>query len=339
MKWLHGRTSGVFGAENNASVSVVPTSMSVEVSDGIGWIANSKGDGAVWWNDNEQTTGSKWRLTHGVADGALERIDRIVVSWETTNYVALPTISVLPGVPSSNPTPPALTNNGVMRQISLAQVRIPAGAISLSAALVTDERLNPDVCGIVTDSVRIDTSVMQSQFDAMLIAVQNELANVLGGSGFDPAPARFDNVIIRPDFFALFEPENDEEIKLIEMGYTYRGAVGLSGVLESMYPYVTLSLYDVDVSGADIANQFRCYNGGLYLYSDSIPGSDLVALTVECRKQSYSGGETFNGIATLNLDEDYTDADAQVEIKGTTYGVTNARTELGTNGELNFTVI
>ena len=35
MKWLHGRTSGVFGAEGNLSTSVVPNSMSVEVSDGV----------------------------------------------------------------------------------------------------------------------------------------------------------------------------------------------------------------------------------------------------------------------------------------------------------------
>ena len=88
MKWLHGRTSGVFGAENNLATSAVTDSMSVEVSDGVGWLSSDKGDGIVFWNDNEQTNGSKLTLTHDVADSALDRIDRIVVTWETTNYVA-----------------------------------------------------------------------------------------------------------------------------------------------------------------------------------------------------------------------------------------------------------
>ena len=85
MKWLHGRTSGVFGAANNLATSIVPGTMSVQVSDGVGWLSNDNGDGIVFWNDNEQTNGSKLTLTHDVADGALNRIDRIVVTWETTN--------------------------------------------------------------------------------------------------------------------------------------------------------------------------------------------------------------------------------------------------------------
>lgn len=284
MKWLHGRTSGVFGAANNLATSIVPGTMSVEVSDGVGWLSNDKGDGIVFWNDNEQTNGSKLTLTHDVADGALDRIDRIVVTWETTNYVALPTISILKGTASSNPKPPALTNNNVQRQISIRQQRIPAGAISLSAALGTDERLNPNVCGIVTESIKIDTSTMQSQFEALLEAIQNELANIVGGTGFDPAPARIENVSVLPSYFKTFSTSDSEEEKLIEMGYEYRASVPISGIVETMFPYLTISLYDLEESGIGIANQFRCYNGGVYLYSDGVPESNINILTAEFRK-------------------------------------------------------
>lgn len=41
MRWLHGRTSGVFAANNNAAVAAVQNAMAVTVSDGIGWIADS----------------------------------------------------------------------------------------------------------------------------------------------------------------------------------------------------------------------------------------------------------------------------------------------------------
>lgn len=284
MKWLHGRTSGVFGAEGNLATSVVPNSMSIEVSDGIGWMSNDNGDGVVFWNDSEKSNGSKLTLTHDVADSALDRIDRIVVTWETTNYVALPTISILKGVASRNPKPPSLTNNNVQRQISLRQQRIPAGAISLSAALGTDERLNPNVCGIVTESIKIDTSTMQSQFEALLEAIQNELANIVGGTGFDPTPVRIENVSVVPEYFTDFSSSDDEESKLIEMGYEYRASVPISGVVETMFPYLTISIYDLEESGIGVANQFRCYNGGVYLYSDGIPETNINILTAEFRK-------------------------------------------------------
>lgn len=284
MKWLHGRTSGVFGADGNLATSVVPDSMSVEVSDGVGWLSNDKGDGIVFWNDYEQTSGSKLRLTHDVADGALDRIDRIVATWETTNYVALPTISILKGTASSSPVPPALTNNNVQRQISLRQQRIPAGAISISPALGTDERLDPEVCGIVTETIKIDTSTMQSQFEAFLEAIQNELAGIVGGTGFEPTVLRFENVYVLPSYFGEFSENNDEESKLVEMGYKYRANIPISGVLATMFPYVTFSLRDIEESGIGIANQFCCYNGGLYLYSNGIPSANICILTAEFRK-------------------------------------------------------
>lgn len=47
MKWLHGRTSGVFGADGNLSVTA-NGDMTVSVSDGVGWLANDKADGTVF---------------------------------------------------------------------------------------------------------------------------------------------------------------------------------------------------------------------------------------------------------------------------------------------------
>lgn len=284
MKWLHGRTSGVFGAGGNFSTSVVPNSMSIEVSDGVGWLSNDKGDGIVFWNDSEQASGSKLTLTHDVADSALDRIDRIVVTWETTNYVALPTISILKGTASSNPVAPSLTNNNIQRQISLAKVSIPAGTVSLSPTMLTDERLDPEVCGIVTETIKIDTATMQSQFEALLEAIQNELAGIVGGTGFDPTPVRLENVSVVPGYFETFSASDDEESKLIEMGYEYRASVPISGVVETMFPYLTISLYDLEGSGIGVANQFRCYNGGVYLYSDGIPETNINILTAEFRK-------------------------------------------------------
>lgn len=295
MKWLHGRTSGVFAAANNAAVAAVQNAMAVTVSDGLGWITNSGGDGIVWWNDFDKLNGALLQLTVDAADSTLNRIDRVIVEWKTTNYVDLPEIKMLKGTVSSTAVAPALTNNSTVRQLSLAQISIAAGTTEITNSMITDERLDPSVCGIVTEQVQIDTSMIHAQVDAVctetqeqaaavLLAIQNELADIIGGTGFDLSPVRLENVTITPNMFNSFTADNAEETKLIEMGYEYRAAVAISGVITTMFPYLTFSRYDVEESGADIVNQFRAYNGGVYVYADGVPEQNITILTAEFRK-------------------------------------------------------
>lgn len=180
MRWHHGRTSGVFGAANNAAVAA-SGGMNVTVSDGLGWLSNSEGNGIVWWNDSEATSGAKLTLAVDTADGALNRIDRVVVSWSTTNYVARPTIAILKGAISSTAVPPSLTNNSTLRQISLAQISVPAGATSITASMITDERMDKSVCGIVTDTVAVDTSMVNAQVSSLIEELRYNLGQVVSG--------------------------------------------------------------------------------------------------------------------------------------------------------------
>lgn len=273
MKWLHGRTSGVFGAENNLATSAVPDSMSVEISDGVGWLANANGDGIVFWNDSEQASGSKLALTHDVADGVLNRIDRIVATWVTTNYVALPTISILKGTASSSPVAPSLTNNSTQRQISLAKVSIPAGTVSLSASMITDERLDPSVCGIVTESISIDTSTMQNQFEAFLKSIQNELQDLESGVGVELKKLQFNNVVVPASAFLTDATSED---------YPFRASVPLEGVLESMIPEVIFGISDA--TSGNFAPVAETYNGGVYLYASDLPEGTVTIPVIICWK-------------------------------------------------------
>ena len=271
MKWLHGRTSGVFGADNNLSVSVVPESMSIEVSDGTGWMSNSDADGVVFWNDSESATGERLRLTHDVADGVLDRIDRIVVTWETTNYVALPTISVLKGSISSTPVPPSLINNETQRQISLAKVNIPAGTLTLSGSMITDERLDESVCGIVTEYVNIDTRTMQSQFEALLMGIQNELQDLEAGVGVELRKLQFNNTSVPVSAFVADATYED---------YPFRATVALEGVLNSMIPEIIFGL--TDATSGLFAPVAESYNGGVYLYASDAPEDDITVPVIIC---------------------------------------------------------
>lgn len=192
MKWLHGRSSGVFGADDNLSVTA-NGDMTVSVSDGVGWMANDKADGTVFWNDTKEQTGSELQLTIPLADPVLPRIDRVVVSWDTVDYASKPRIEVLKGTPNNAPTAPELTNNTLKRQISLARINVAEAVSSISADSITDERLDPDACGLVTDWVSVDTTTIQAQFSALLEKVKTELAQLHGGTAmmtkaqYDPA--------------------------------------------------------------------------------------------------------------------------------------------------------
>ena len=175
MRWLHGRTSGVFGENGGGAVAAVLDTMKVTVDDATGWMSNSNSDGICWFNDTYKSTGKKLELEIGAADGVLSRIDRVVVEWKTTTYADKPEIKILQGTASSNPTPPTLTNDNLKRQISLARVLVPAGSTSVSSANITDERLDPSVCGIVTDRVGVDTSMVNAQLNAFIEQSENEL--------------------------------------------------------------------------------------------------------------------------------------------------------------------
>lgn len=270
MKWLHGRTSGVFAADNNAAVAaLVSPAMAVSVSDGIGWMSNSASDGVVWWNDSESVNGSKLQVSIDPADGSLNRIDRIVVEWKTTNYVDYPEIKVLKGNLSSTATAPTLTNNSTLRQISLAQVSVPAGTTEITASLITDERLNAAVCGLVTETITIDTSTMQAQFEALLKYIQTELSQLEADSGVELKKLLFSNTVVNPSSFVNDSTYGD---------FPYRASVALTGVISSMIPEVVLGLEDA-LSG-NFAPIAESYDGGVYLYAESIPETAVAIPTI-----------------------------------------------------------
>lgn len=274
MKWLHGRTSGVFGANGNAAVSALDTpGMAVTVSDGVGWMSNGNGDGVVWWNDSEAVNTSKLQLGIDAADGVLNRIDRIIVEWKTTNYVDLPEIKVLKGSVSSAAKAPALTNNSTVRQISLAKIAVNAGVTAITASMITDERLDTSVCGLVTDWVSIDTSMMHSQFEALLKAIQNELLELEAGTGVELKKLQFNNASVPVSNFVADTTYED---------YPFRASVPLVGVIESMIPEVIFSL--ADATSGLFAPIAESYNGGVYLYASDKPEGNIVIPTIICWK-------------------------------------------------------
>lgn len=289
MRWHHGRTSGVFAAGSNASVQALSApGMAVEVSDGTGWMANSGRNGIVWWIDNESVDGAKLQLAVDAADGVLNRIDRVIVEWKTTNYVDYPEVKILKGAKASTAAAPALTNNSTIRQISLARISIAAGTTAITASMITDERLDASVCGLVTEKVGIDTSTMQSQFSTLLQETQaqatsvldsinRELADLEAGTAVELKKLLFTDTSVPVSAFVADSTYQD---------YPFRAAIALTGVLNSMIPEVILGVADaIDGNFAPVA---ATYNGGVYLYAASAPESAITIPTIICWKGGVS---------------------------------------------------
>lgn len=272
MRWLHGRTSGVFAAAQNAAVTAMDTpGMGITVSDGTGWMTDAGGNGVVWWNDTEKTSGQKLQLEIDMADGVLNRIDRIIVEWKTINYADLPEIKVLKGTASSTAEAPALTNNSTVRQISLARVSVAAGITAITASMITDERLDPAVCGLVTDGLSIDTTTINAQYTALLDSLAQELAALEAGTAVELKKLAFANTVVAVSAWAEDSTYED---------YPYRAAVALSGVTAAMIPEVVFGLDAMsDNSFAPVA---ECYNGGVYIYAANVPESAITIPTIIC---------------------------------------------------------
>lgn len=146
--------NGVFYRNSSALKVVESGGMTVMLSIGNAFI-----EGAGYRNT------SALAIKLDTADGALSRIDRIVIR---NDYKKRDTYAaVLKGTYSAQPQAPALTRNADAYEIAVADVLVAKGAVSVTQADITDTRLNKDLCGIVTALVeQADTTEIFNQFEA-----------------------------------------------------------------------------------------------------------------------------------------------------------------------------
>ena len=103
-------------------------------------------------------------FTLDTADGALPRIDRLVIRNDYTSRVTY--AAVLKGSYSAQPQAPAITRNADRYEIAVADILVGRGVVSITQADITDTRLNKDLCGIVTGLIeQADTTEIFNQFE------------------------------------------------------------------------------------------------------------------------------------------------------------------------------
>jgi hypothetical protein len=113
-------------------------------------------------------------LEHALPEATYDRIDRIVLRLDKRNQSRFIRAFVKQGTPSENPIPPELQRDDFIYELSLAKIRVRANTSTLDPADLIDERLDENVCGLVSSLISIPTSQFQAEWDAFMSSVQDE---------------------------------------------------------------------------------------------------------------------------------------------------------------------
>lgn len=155
--FLSTRGSGIY--INEDFPINIESGMSVAVGKGRAWLNYTEFGGIAY-----ASTTSK-QLIFAEADPLLDRIDRIVIQYNSSNNKVV--MQVKTGVAGSVPTAPTINRTSEVYEISLYQIRIVGGSNTINVRNITDERLDESVCGLMGDSVtRINTAHISAALEA-----------------------------------------------------------------------------------------------------------------------------------------------------------------------------
>ncbi len=164
------------GVLNNPSTCLQVTEsesqMSVQVLPGACNI-----NGRLGREDNART------IVFEAADSSYDRIDRVVLRLNTNVDIRAIDIYVLKGTPAATPTAPALTRTGGIYELCLADIFVAKNTAYVSAARITDTRMNDELCGyMMTNPQSIDSSTIFNQYQAALDEFLEFANDTIGGT-------------------------------------------------------------------------------------------------------------------------------------------------------------
>ena len=166
------RTSGVYSKETNFAVSITGTRQ-ITVAPGLAWINYDDFKGVSVCSREENI------LTVPEADNTLNRVDRVVLQFDTSENVTA--IKLKPGTPAVAAQPPDILQNHNQYEMGLCTISVPAGSTAVTAADITDTRADEAICGVMRDGVNgIPTGTLVQQFRAVIDALKGEAADKLG---------------------------------------------------------------------------------------------------------------------------------------------------------------
>ena len=159
-------TNGVFPNPSTNLQVISNNNMTITIKVGAAWI-----NGYFYKNDSDLI------LPIDVADGVLNRVDRLVIQYNTINRNI--TAKVKKGVFASTPVALLLQRDSDAFELGIADIYIGAGVVSIVGANITDLRLDTTKCGIVNSLIQADTTSLFNQYQAWFTAKQTEFNSSL----------------------------------------------------------------------------------------------------------------------------------------------------------------
>lgn len=152
-------TNGVFSSVGSGLAVSAANNMTVTVGTGGAHI-----EGAMYVNT------APLSLTVEAANASLNRIDRVVLQFNTSVSVRSVRALIRTGTAATNPVAPELRQESNLYEIALADVYVKKGATSIAASAITDQRLNSALCGFVVAAIpsSVDTTGLFDQYQAAL---------------------------------------------------------------------------------------------------------------------------------------------------------------------------
>ena len=170
--YLCTRTSGVYSKETNFAVSITGTRQ-ISVAPGLAWINYDDFKGVSVCSREENV------LTVPEADNTLNRVDRVVLQFDTSENITAIKLKI--GTPAVAAQPPDILQNHNQYELGLCTISVPAGSTAVTVADIYDTRADETVCGVMRDGVTgIPTGTLVQQFRAVIDALKGEAADKLG---------------------------------------------------------------------------------------------------------------------------------------------------------------
>lgn len=146
--------NGIFpNPSSNFQIQSDQNNMSVKAEAGLAWI-----EGHLAYDD------SVFILNIDPADSTLDRIDRVVLRLDTLERCIKWVVKK--GELSGRPVAQTLQRDADAYEIALADITINHGATKVTQTMITDLRMNTELCGWVTGTVtQIDTTTLFNQME------------------------------------------------------------------------------------------------------------------------------------------------------------------------------
>lgn len=113
-------------------------------------------------------------LAMDVSNTSNPRIDTLVLRLNDNDSVRTCDFHIVQGTPSSVPVAPALTRNSSVWEIGLANLFKPTIVSAQNPVVVTDTRLDPSRCGVISSISEFDTSELFRQIEDAIVGYEDE---------------------------------------------------------------------------------------------------------------------------------------------------------------------